>query len=72
MGRSGTRSRVVTIRRVLVLYAGNGDLSDLGRRFVECFVRAANDAGLPDEPEFRAALRAYMQWAVHEVLVLPG
>ena len=30
---------------------------------------AANDAGLPDDPAFRAALRAYMEWAVADVLV---
>jgi hemoglobin len=53
---------------VLQLHAGNGDISDLGRRFVECFVQAADDAKLPDDPEFRAALRSYMQWAVDEVL----
>jgi hemoglobin len=53
---------------VLVMHAGNGDMSDLGRRFVDCFVHAADDAGLPDDPEFRAALRAYMEWAVAEVL----
>jgi hemoglobin len=56
---------------VLSLHAGNGDISDLGRRFVECFVGAADDAALPDDPEFRAALRAYMQWAVDEVLSYP-
>ena len=54
---------------VLHMHAGNGDMSDLGRRFVECFVAAADDAGLPDDPEFRAALRAYMVWAVADVLV---
>jgi hemoglobin len=53
---------------MLHLHAGNGDISDLGRRFVACFVAAADDAGLPDDPEFRAALRAYMQWAVDDVL----
>jgi hemoglobin len=46
-------------------------MSDLGRRFVDCFVRAADDAGLPDDPEFRAALRAYMEWAVSRVLEYP-
>lgn len=56
---------------VLQMHAGNGDMGDLGRRFVECFVRAADDAGLPDEPEFRAALRTYMLWAVEEVLSFP-
>ena len=53
---------------VLKMHAGNGDLSDLGRRFVECFVAAADDAGLPKDPEFRAALRSYMEWAVADVL----
>lgn len=51
------------------MHAGNGDMTDLGRRFVECFVLAADDAGLPADPEFRAALRAYMEWAVADVLV---
>jgi hemoglobin len=53
---------------VLHLHSGNGDITDLGRRFVECFVAAADDAGLPDDPAFRAALRAYMEWAVADVL----
>jgi hemoglobin len=53
---------------LLLLHAGNGDMTDLGRRFVECFVRAADDAGLPEDPEFRAALRSYMEWAVADVL----
>jgi hemoglobin len=51
------------------MHAGNGDMTDLGRRFVACFVAAADDADLPDDPEFRAALRAYMVWAVEDVLV---
>lgn len=53
---------------MLHLHAGNGDMSDLGRRFVACFVAAADDAGLPADPAFRAALRAYMEWAVDDVL----
>lgn len=53
---------------VLHLHAGNGDMSDLGRRFVACFVQAADDAHLPDDSRFRAALRAYMESAVEEVL----
>ena len=53
---------------LLLMHAGNGDMTDLGRRFVECFVRAADDAGLPEDPEFRAALRSYMEWAVADVL----
>src|SRR5262252_3499735 len=47
---------------VLRMHSGNGDMTDLSRRFVACFVAAADDAGLPADPEFRAALRAYMEW----------
>jgi hemoglobin len=52
---------------------------EMGTAFVECFVAAADDAELPPEPEFRAVLRSYMQWAVDEVMtyaprgsVVPG
>jgi hemoglobin len=55
---------------MLQMHAGNGDMTDLGHRFVACFVAAADDAGLPPDPEFRAALRAYMVRAVEEVLAL--
>jgi hemoglobin len=53
---------------VLQMHAGNGDLTDLANRFLDCFVRAADDAGLPADREFRAALRAYMRWALDEML----
>ncbi len=53
---------------VLRLHAANGDVSDLARRFVACFVAAADDAGLPADPVLRAALRDYMEWAVGDVL----
>jgi hemoglobin len=49
---------------LLRLHSGNGDMTDLGRRFVDCFAAAIDDAGLPADPEFRAALRAYMEHAV--------
>ena len=55
------------------MHAGNGDMSDLGRRFVSCFLAAADDAGLPPDPELRAALRRYMEWAVEDIaLSHPG
>jgi hemoglobin len=53
---------------MLGIHAGQGADEDLGARFVACFVQAADDAGLPDDREFRAGLRAYMEWAVGEVL----
>jgi hemoglobin len=52
---------------VLRMHAGNGDISDLGERFLRCFDEAADDAGLPADPDFRAALHAYMRWAVDDV-----
>jgi hemoglobin len=33
---------------MLYMRSGNGDMSDLGRRFVDCFVLAADDAALPE------------------------
>ena len=56
---------------VLTMHSGNGDMSDLGERFLGCFVGALDDAKLPDDPEFRDAMRAYMRWAVDNVLSYP-
>ena len=53
---------------MLTIHAGTGAGDDFGERFVACFVQAADDAALPDDPELRAALRAYMEWAVGEVM----
>ena len=53
---------------VLRMHAGNGDITDLGERFLRCFDQAAEDAGLPADPGFRAALHDYMRWAVDDVL----
>ena len=53
---------------MLRIHAGTGAGDDFGPRFVACFVQAADDAGLPDDPDFRAGLRAFMEWAVGEVL----
>ena len=52
---------------VMIMHSGNGDMSDLGRRFVECFLAAAEDAGLPRDAAFRAVLRGYMEWAVRAI-----
>ena len=53
---------------MLGVHAGEGTGEGWDDRFVACFVQAADDAGLPDEPEFRAVLRAYMEWAAREVM----
>jgi hemoglobin len=53
---------------MLGIHANQGAESDLGERFLTAFVAAIDDAGLPAHPELRAAMRAYMEWAVAEVI----
>lgn len=57
---------------VVRMHSGNGEMDDLGRRFLDCFLGAVDDAGLPDDPEFRAALRSYMRWAITDMLAHPA
>lgn len=38
------------------------------RRFVATMSVAADDAGLPDDPEFRSALLAYLEWGTRLAL----
>lgn len=52
---------------MLYLHSRTEADDDLARRFVECFVNAIDDAALPADPEFRAALRSYMEWATKDV-----
>ena len=53
---------------MLGIHAGQGAGDDFGPRFVACFVQAVDDANLPDDPDFRASLRSYMEWATQDVL----
>jgi len=53
---------------VLTMHSRNGDMSDLGERFLACFAHALDDTGLSDDPAFRRALVSYMRWAVDNVL----
>jgi hemoglobin len=53
---------------MLDLHARQGAGDDYGPRFVACFMQAADDVGLPDDREFRSALRTYMEWATKDVL----
>ena len=53
---------------MLGVHAGQGADQDLGTRFIACFMQAADDAGLPDDADFRASLRGYVEWAVAEVV----
>jgi hemoglobin len=53
---------------LLRMHAGNGEMGDMGTRFVQCFLAALDDAEWPADPEFRAALEAYIRWATDDVL----
>lgn len=55
---------------MLQIHAHQGADADLGDRFLACFVAAIDDAGLPDDPELRAALGAYMAWASADVMTV--
>jgi len=52
---------------MLLLHAGTGADEEYVSRFLACFDAAINDAGLPDDVEFRLALHDYMVWATNEV-----
>ncbi|HVF32323.1 MAG TPA: hypothetical protein VM933_04725 [Acidimicrobiales bacterium] len=52
---------------MLAIHAGNRAPAEMGERFLACFLAAIDDAGLPDAPALRDALRDYMTWAVAEV-----
>jgi len=39
----------------------------MGDRFAACFIAAMDDARLPSDPTFRAAMRSYIEWATREV-----
>jgi hemoglobin len=43
-------------------HLGKAITPDERRRWVELFSLAADDIGLPDDPEFRSALMAYAEW----------
>ncbi|MGH9020765.1 MAG: group II truncated hemoglobin [Acidimicrobiales bacterium] len=55
---------------MLDLHAHNGDVTELGARFLACFVAAADDAGLPEDRQLRDALRTHMAGAVDEVVAV--
>jgi len=48
--------------RMLSRHRGLGIESEQRRRFVSLMSVAADDAELPDDPEFRSALLAYLEW----------
>ncbi len=52
---------------MLEIHAREGGES-LEPNFVACFVQALDDAQLPDDPDFRASIRAYIEWATKDLV----
>ena len=52
---------------MLEIHARQGGES-LEPRFVACFVKALDDAELPDDADFRAGMRDYIEWAAKDVV----
>ncbi len=48
--------------RMLAHHRGLGITHEQRLRFASLMSRAADDAGLPEDPEFRAALMGYVEW----------
>ena len=48
--------------RMLSRHRGLGITAEQRLRFATLMSEAADDAGLPDDPEFRAALVGYLEW----------
>lgn len=68
LGGPAEYSAVASQRSLLRIHASNGAEDELGARFLDCFVAALDDAGIPAEPTLRAALHDYMGWAVTEFM----
>lgn len=56
---------------MLALHSGEGDTTELGARFLDCFLAAADDVGVGADEALRAALAAAMAGAVTEVVAYP-
>ena len=53
---------------MLSKHRGLGIAADQRFRFASLMSLAADDAGLPDDPEFRSALVAYLEWGTRLAL----
>lgn len=54
--------------RMVRKHIGLGITPEQRRRFASLMSLAADDAGLPDDPEFRAALVGYLEWGTRIAL----
>ena len=69
MGRQPTATATADMRTCSPSTVASRSLPEQRLRFVTLLSRAADEAALPDDPEFRAAIMGYAEWgtrlAVH-------
>ena len=56
---------------VVRMHSGNGEHVEMDERAQTCFAQALDDAGLPDDPRLRGALKAYFLWATERMATYP-
>jgi hemoglobin len=61
-GPAGYTADLGGYERMLAHHRDLGITAEQRRRFVSLMSVAADDAGLPGDPEFRSALLAYLEW----------
>ncbi|MET1058708.1 MAG: group II truncated hemoglobin [Nocardioides sp.] len=67
-GPAAYTSELGGYRRMLDHHRGLGITGEQRFRFATLMSRAADDAGLPDDPEFRAAFVGYVEWGTRLAL----
>jgi len=67
-GPAAYTSELGGYRRMLDHHRGLGITGEQRFRFAALMSRAADDAGLPDDPEFRAAFVGYVEWGTRLAL----
>ena len=67
-GPPGYTERLGGYERMLAHHRGLGITGEQRLRFVTLMSRAADDADLPADPEFRAALMGYVEWGTRLAL----
>jgi hemoglobin len=67
-GPADYSARLGGYERMLAHHRNLGITPEQRRRFAETMSRAADDAELPDDPEFRAAFVGYVEWGTRLAL----
>lgn len=64
-GGADTFTRELGFAHLIAVHRGLNITDSQRRRFVELYVSAMDDAGLPDDQEFRAAVREHVEFGSH-------